>query len=82
VSRPPLDWREGLRHRLRDARHAAGLTCEQVTAALALSPTTVTAGEMGYTVPTVWTLARLAGLYGVSLDWLATGEGARGRGVP
>lgn len=63
-----IDWRQ----RLRDAREMRGLTQGEVAARLSLaSPTTISHYESGKRGVDVETLRALAGVYAVSIGWLA-----------
>ena len=60
--------------RLRLARNQAGLSQGQVGSQLGLQRPSVSEIEAGRRRVTAEELARMAGLYGVSMDWLANGE--------
>jgi transcriptional regulator with XRE-family HTH domain len=66
----PID--DGLRHRLREARRAVGLTQQQVAERLGSSRRAVVEWEGGQRRPHV-ALPKLAELYGVSTSWLLEG---------
>lgn len=63
--------------RLRDARKKAGLTQKAVSEHFQIARVSVTQWESGETKPETDKLSSIAGLYGVSLDWLLkeTGKG-------
>lgn len=57
--------------RLKDARKKAGIVQEDAARLLGVRYSTYRRYEQGGTEPTVSTAARMARLYGVSLDYLA-----------
>ena len=63
----------GLTRRLREAREARGLSIRAVARMLECSPQWITQIENGERTVSVAWLARLAGLYLVSTDWLIGG---------
>jgi transcriptional regulator with XRE-family HTH domain len=63
-----------LAERLREAREAAGLSQGQVAKKLDLHRPTVTEMEAGRRKVTAEELEQLAGIYGVTVDWLLTGN--------
>lgn len=74
---PPVtpEGRSGRRHpaigtRLRDARHARGLSLRELAERLGVSPSLISQIETGRARPSVSTLYALAGELGVSLDEL------------
>jgi transcriptional regulator with XRE-family HTH domain len=60
--------------RLKQARTGKRLTQSQVADMLGIDFTTVSKYENDRSQPDYDTLLRLAGLYGVSVDWLLTGQ--------
>ena len=59
-----------LAKRLRVARLVAGLTQQKAADMAGVSRIVVTKTELRKTTPSVYTVAALAEVYGVSLDWL------------
>lgn len=62
--------------RLRESRSLAGLSQGQIARLADTTKQSISEWERGQRTPGVDVLARLAGYYGVSLDWLATGREA------
>lgn len=62
-------------NRLRAARKNAGITSEEVATKLDFCGVTVRYWECGRSTPTLQTLCQLADMLGVSVGWLAAGEG-------
>ena len=62
--------RRALSERLRSARLGTGLTMEQVSESVGVSPHMIWRWEDGRTAPMVDRLDDLATLYGVTVDWL------------
>lgn len=60
--------------RLAEVRKAKKLTQAQVAEKLDISFQAVSSWARGETTPEIDKLVSLAGLYGVNLDWLLTGE--------
>lgn len=60
--------------RLAEARKSKKLTQAQVAEKLDISFQAVSSWERGETAPEIDKLVDIAGLYGISLDWLLTGE--------
>src|SRR5438552_2230577 len=65
-----------LGNRLREAREMAGLTQTAAAEALGMRRPSVSEIESGRRRVTTDELYKIADLYGVSADWLATGEGS------
>lgn len=61
--------------RLTAAREAAGLTTEALATRLGVKPATLAAWEQDLKEPRANRLQMLAGMLGVSLAWLLTGQG-------
>jgi len=70
---------DGIGERLREARIAAGMTQEQLAAAVGVSRPAVSQYEHGEMRPGVDTLERAAHELGVRAGWLAFGEDPRER---
>lgn len=74
-----VDWYSDTRatfgDRVAGAREAAGLGQEELARRLAVKPATLRAWEDDLSEPRANKLQMLAGLVGVSLKWLMTGEG-------
>jgi transcriptional regulator with XRE-family HTH domain len=66
---------QDLGRRLREAREAAGIGAAQAGRELARSSATIWAYERADNHPTPYALRVLSRLYGVSVQWLQTGEG-------
>lgn len=62
-------------NRLRAARKKVGITSEEVATKLDFCGVTVRYWECGRSTPTLQTLCQLADMLGVSVGWLAAGEG-------
>ena len=63
-----------LAYRLAEARKNRGLTQAQVAEALFVTTQSISAWEMGKTIPDSAKFPEIAALYGVSTDWLYTGK--------
>ena len=63
-----------LAYRLSEARKNSGLTQGQVAERLHIAAQSVSAWECGNSVPDTEKLPELAGLYGVTTDWLLSGK--------
>lgn len=59
---------------LKDARHRAGMTQEQVAQKIMVSRVTVSHWENGKSLPDIVSLIKLSDLYGISLDDLVKGD--------
>lgn len=66
---------DGVGGRVRDARQACGLTQNEVSIELEVTIGTVQAWEYERAQLTLRRAAELAGLFGVSIDYLAWGDG-------
>lgn len=65
------------RRRLREARTAAGLSQAELALRAEISERAIQYIERGRYLPYLHTADKLAGVLGVSLDWLARGEEAQ-----
>lgn len=65
--------------RCREARELLGSSLSAVARELGCNTGTVWSWEAGKALPSLTNATALARLYGVRLDWLATGEGPRNR---
>lgn len=70
----PIDNPEEFRARLKLAREMAGLKQGEAAEALGLDQGSISEWETGKVEPSPGALVKLAALYGVSIDWLLTGE--------
>ena len=72
----PLEARIPIRERLHHVMEYFGLTQDQLGAAIGAQPGTVPTWFQRYTVPDNTSLFNLAREFGISVDWLLTGDGA------
>jgi len=76
LARPEIEPKTPLGHRLREVRRHFGVEKrEEFARTLDVSRETLAMYERGENVPTATVLAAYRGLYGISLEWLVTGEG-------
>jgi len=68
------DWTIG--ERLRSARRRAGLKQAEAARQVGVSRTTISNWEVGLAEPQIGHAAQMATLYGVALDWIASGRQA------
>ena len=64
----------GLGTRIKERRHALGLTQQHLAEALGLTPQHISAIEQDKRAPSIPSLARIAEALGVSVDFLVTGK--------
>lgn len=63
--------------RLRQARHNAGMSGQQVADVLCTTQAVISRYELGERFPRIDRVAELAMLYGVSIDWLCGLDGGK-----
>lgn len=68
--------RQAVGKRVRMARHAAGLSQEDLATAAGVRGQTIHRYERGAVLPGLDALEGIAAATSVTMDWLATGEGA------
>lgn len=66
---------------VRKYRKAMGMTQEELSEAVGVSNTTISAVEKGIGAPSLWTAVAIAGVFGKTLDALIPKAALDGRGV-